>query len=491
MNDIFVSYKKQDVERVRVLVRALEREGFSVWWDRTIPPGSTWAQVIEEAIDSCRVVVVVWSDLSSTSEWVHKEARRGEARRILIPVLIDDVDIPFEFEHVQGARLVGWNGSHESEEFRQLVGRVKETVEASPDASGRAAEAAERERRRMSARRKLLGRRAGAASAVVVFAGVFGIGVTRPASSASLRLRNMELTGVRFTVPAAQTGAGGDGVAGGAVPSGARDAADAILVFEDLPVREIAAFDLESVEVPSPGGGPPGRFEDDPLFFVEPVDASATVSLSSLRLLPGAQVELQRLVDRNQMVIHGAAGDLGVDIQGRVAVHVEAENTLDFFAPVRVVLHPDPGGVTLEFDPVADTLALVENLPVSGLRLYRVDQDVGLQGTELNRISTIRSGTLSADWLREPLELSEGEALRFASFDGEILRLTLGDGRVTLNADGRVTGLATGSGGEVNPMMPSRLASLDGVLRWLVLGAGLLGLAVLTTLNLRLWRRSI
>jgi hypothetical protein len=486
MNDIFVSYKKQDADRVRVLVRALEKKGFSVWWDRTIPPGSTWAQVIEQAIDGCRVVMVVWSDLSSTSDWVHKEARRGESRQILVPVLIDDVEIPFEFEHIQGARLVGWDGSEESEEFRQLVRRVEETVEASPDASDRAAEAEERERRRTSARRSLLARRAGAALGWVAFAGVFGVEAMRPASSASLRLRNLELTGIRFTVPA-----GGDGVAVGAASGGARNAAGAILVFEDLPVREIAAFGLDNVEVPSPGGGPPDRFEDDPLFFVEPLDASAAVSLSALRLLPGAQVELQRLADRNQMVIHDAAGELGVDVQGRIAVHVEAEDTLAFAAPVRVVLHPHPEGVTLEFDPVADTLTLVENLAVSGLRLYRVDQDVGLQGTELNRISTIRSGTLSADWLREPLELSGGEGLRFASFDGEILRLTLGDGRITLNADGRVTGLATGLGGEGDPMMPTRLASLDGTLRWLVLGGGLLGLGVLATLNLRLWRRSI
>ena len=85
MKDIFLSYKKEDADRVRILVRAFEREGFSVWWDRTIPPGSSWAKVIEEAIEGCRVVVVVWSELSVGSEWVQKEARKGEGRGILVP----------------------------------------------------------------------------------------------------------------------------------------------------------------------------------------------------------------------------------------------------------------------------------------------------------------------------------------------------------------------------------------------------------------------
>lgn len=45
-----------------------------MWWDRTIPPGSTFDRVIEQALDSARCVVVLWSATSAASDWVKTEA---------------------------------------------------------------------------------------------------------------------------------------------------------------------------------------------------------------------------------------------------------------------------------------------------------------------------------------------------------------------------------------------------------------------------------
>jgi uncharacterized membrane protein len=41
-------------------------------------------------------------------------------RRILLPVLIDNVQIPLGFKHIQAANLIGWNGDVDNPEFRQL-----------------------------------------------------------------------------------------------------------------------------------------------------------------------------------------------------------------------------------------------------------------------------------------------------------------------------------------------------------------------------------
>jgi hypothetical protein len=46
MSDIFISYASEDLPRIRPLVDALERRGWSVFWDRTIPAGKTWREVI-------------------------------------------------------------------------------------------------------------------------------------------------------------------------------------------------------------------------------------------------------------------------------------------------------------------------------------------------------------------------------------------------------------------------------------------------------------
>jgi hypothetical protein len=80
MADIFLSYANVDRERIRPLVKKLEEHGWSVWWDRKIPPGKTWRQVIQRAIDDAKCVVVVWSQQSIQSDWVITEAEEGKER---------------------------------------------------------------------------------------------------------------------------------------------------------------------------------------------------------------------------------------------------------------------------------------------------------------------------------------------------------------------------------------------------------------------------
>jgi formylglycine-generating enzyme required for sulfatase activity len=124
MSDIFLSYASEDLPRVGLLIRALERHGWSVWWDRTILPGQKFPQVIEEALDAGHCVIVVWSQHSVNSDWVQNEAREGAHRRILVPVRLDEVRIPLEFQHIQAARLLDWHDTGPYPEFDKVVQAV-------------------------------------------------------------------------------------------------------------------------------------------------------------------------------------------------------------------------------------------------------------------------------------------------------------------------------------------------------------------------------
>src|SRR5262249_26033841 len=114
VSDIFISYANEDRDRVLPLVSALEKTGWSIFWDRTIPAGNTWHQVIDFEIQACRSVLVVWTVNSVVSEWVKEEAHEGKLRGILIPVLLDNVKPPLGFRGIQAADLVGWNGDSSS-----------------------------------------------------------------------------------------------------------------------------------------------------------------------------------------------------------------------------------------------------------------------------------------------------------------------------------------------------------------------------------------
>jgi len=129
MSDIFLSYASADRPRVEVLIRALERRGWCVWWDRTILPGQRFPQVIQETLDAARCVIVVWSQHSVNSDWVQNEAREGARRRILVPVRLDEVRIPLEFQHIQAARLLDWHDTGPHPEFDKVVQAVEATLE--------------------------------------------------------------------------------------------------------------------------------------------------------------------------------------------------------------------------------------------------------------------------------------------------------------------------------------------------------------------------
>ena len=121
MTDIFLSYTEKDRETARRVAAMLEAVGWTVWWDRRIPAGETWRNVLEKALESMRCMIVLWSVKSIESEWVCEEASEGRQQGKLVPVLIEPVRPPAGFREIQAADLTGWDGSREFEGMRLLL----------------------------------------------------------------------------------------------------------------------------------------------------------------------------------------------------------------------------------------------------------------------------------------------------------------------------------------------------------------------------------
>lgn len=124
MADIFISYADEDESRIRPVVEALEKLGWSVFWDRKIPPGHTWRDAIGAALESARAVVVAWSITSVKSRWVQEEADWGLHRSVLIPFFLEDVKPPLGFGAIQAADLTDWMGDPSHPGFQLLVGAL-------------------------------------------------------------------------------------------------------------------------------------------------------------------------------------------------------------------------------------------------------------------------------------------------------------------------------------------------------------------------------
>jgi hypothetical protein len=131
--DIFLSYAREDFTRAQTLAGKLELHGWSVWWDRHIPPGKDFTAFIQAQLDDARCIVVLWSKSAIASPFVRDEAAEGLNGR-LVPLLFDRVRQPLGFRQYQAADLSDWTGES-SDEFGRLIESVASIVppRTSPD----------------------------------------------------------------------------------------------------------------------------------------------------------------------------------------------------------------------------------------------------------------------------------------------------------------------------------------------------------------------
>jgi hypothetical protein len=128
MSDVFISYSHKDTDFVRDLVKPLEAEGFSVWWDHTIPPGKTWDDVIARGIREAKACIIVWSPNSVISDWVKEEATLAKEGGKYLPIQIAADLPPMGFRRIQAADLRSWNGNAQDPQWRLLMTEITTLV---------------------------------------------------------------------------------------------------------------------------------------------------------------------------------------------------------------------------------------------------------------------------------------------------------------------------------------------------------------------------
>jgi hypothetical protein len=102
-HDIFLSYAREDQKWVKSFAEILKKLGWSVWYNRRIPTGQTYGEVIVKALRDANVVIVIWTSSSVRSHWVKNEARIGLNRGRLFPVMVGNVegDVSLDFHHLK------------------------------------------------------------------------------------------------------------------------------------------------------------------------------------------------------------------------------------------------------------------------------------------------------------------------------------------------------------------------------------------------------
>jgi serine/threonine protein kinase len=132
-HQVFISFSEEDTDRVRVLVDALTRCGWHVWWykDEALRLGGNVRDDVQRALESARAAVIVWSRHSMKSGWVQSEASRARDLGIFIPIRIDPGAIPLPFNLDRTADLCQWSGDLDHPDFKALIARIRELAGSS------------------------------------------------------------------------------------------------------------------------------------------------------------------------------------------------------------------------------------------------------------------------------------------------------------------------------------------------------------------------
>jgi hypothetical protein len=119
---IFLSYAKEDSERVGLIYKELKEAGYQPWMDNhDISPGQNWQFEIKNAISICNAAIIVLSSKSVSKtgyvqvelkEFLEQRKRRPERSIYLIPVRLEPCAIPHELSDLHYADLFdssGWD----------------------------------------------------------------------------------------------------------------------------------------------------------------------------------------------------------------------------------------------------------------------------------------------------------------------------------------------------------------------------------------------
>jgi hypothetical protein len=91
--DVFISHSTRDKTAADAACAALEAAGIRCWIaPRDITPGAEWGEAIIEAINQCRVMVLIFSANANESSQIRREVERAVSKGTpIIPLRIEDI----------------------------------------------------------------------------------------------------------------------------------------------------------------------------------------------------------------------------------------------------------------------------------------------------------------------------------------------------------------------------------------------------------------
>lgn len=136
-NKIFISHSSSDHEFVEQLAKRLRKDGLEVWIDDwEIRVGDSIVEIINKGLEDSSFFVIILSNISAKSDWVHKELNSALMRQLsgkdikILPVLLDfdPINLPPLLSDIAAAKLS--TSGIDDKEYQRLLRSIKEKKQA-------------------------------------------------------------------------------------------------------------------------------------------------------------------------------------------------------------------------------------------------------------------------------------------------------------------------------------------------------------------------
>jgi len=96
---IFVSYKRDDLERIKPVLQRINSWGYRLWYDKGIPGGAEWDALIEQKLKGCILMLFFVSRGSVESKYCRREVKyTDQLNKPILSIRIEPVELAHGLE---------------------------------------------------------------------------------------------------------------------------------------------------------------------------------------------------------------------------------------------------------------------------------------------------------------------------------------------------------------------------------------------------------
>src|SRR5262245_32909407 len=106
MADVFISYKREERESVRLIADRLRALKLDVWFDEKLRAGGSFDEEIAAQLTAAKAVIVCWTPAAYASEWVRGEAAKAHELGKLVACFLERTNLMPPFNLTQTENLM-------------------------------------------------------------------------------------------------------------------------------------------------------------------------------------------------------------------------------------------------------------------------------------------------------------------------------------------------------------------------------------------------